>query len=329
MKSKPRSAVIILTGPTAVGKTKLSLRLAREFDGEIISADSRQVYRQMDIGTAKPTVGQRARIPHHCLDLVDPDQSFSAGEFSRRARAVVADIQVRGKLPIVAGGSGLYISAFIDGFFDDVDVYPGLRASLEERLGAQGADELYAELGRVDPQRQQELDPADIQRILRALELGLSRQSQTQRIRNQTGTCLQEMPPLMLCLPRARDELAERINRRVDEMMTCGFLEEVTNLRDCGYGADCHGLRSLGYGDLLASLEGQSSLIDAVARIKRDTRQFAKRQFTWFRRDRRWRWLDVGALGERGVYERIAAQCERARSGKKRKVVDGGLTIDS
>ena len=161
MESKPRPAVIILTGPTAVGKTELSLRLAREFNGEIISADSRQVYRLMDIGTAKPTAGQRARIAHHCLDLVDPDQSFSAGEFSRRARAVVTDIRVRKKLPIVVGGSGLYISAFLDGFFDDVDVDPGLRAFLEKRLEARGAADLYAELGRVDPQRQRELEPAE------------------------------------------------------------------------------------------------------------------------------------------------------------------------
>ena len=317
--------LVILAGPTAVGKTDLALALARELDGEIISADSRQIYRHMDIGTAKPSCRQRASVRHHCIDLADPDESFSAGEFGRRARACMREILGRGKRPILVGGSGLYISAFLDGLFDDEGVDLELRSSLAARLQSEGLSSLYEELGRVDPVRQMSLEANDGQRILRALELSLSRHTQTESARAQEGTVLCPSPPSMFCLTRERHLLHGRIERRVDEMLADGFIEEVEQLRHLGFSAGCPGLSSLGYAELLDYLGGAISEEKAVTRIKVRSRQFAKRQFTWFRRDRRLRWLDLDRFGEGGVMARVLAQC-RARDEAS---ASGDCSIDS
>ena len=306
---KIENQVVVIVGPTAVGKTDLALRLAQELHGEIISADSRQIYRHMDIGTAKPSNEQRKSVPHHCVDIVDPDVSFSAGEFSRRARICIREILSRGKRPVLVGGSGLYITALLDGFFDDGGIDPELRSALNTRLKTEGLSALYEELGRVDPVRQLTLEAKDAQRIIRALELGLGRQTQTDSAREQTGTTLCASPPSMFCLTRDRQVLNGRIDRRVDDMFLDGFSEEVSHLRALGFAADCPGLSSLGYREVLECQDGSLSHEEAIASIKLRSRRYAKRQFTWFRRDRRLRWLDLDHLGQGGAIERILAQC--------------------
>lgn len=302
---------VVLAGPTAVGKTELGIRLAEEIGGEIISADSRQIYRHMDIGTAKPGKAELARVPHHLIDIISPDETFSAGRFGREARHLLCSIESRGAIPIIVGGSGLYITAAVDGFFEDVDDHPEIRRDLLEQLACDGTQNLYRELEVTDPVTHARLSPRDTRRILRALELARSGSgSRSDRLAQMDSDPLKDMP-LMFCLALDRRQLYDRVDLRVERMLDAGWLEEVRRLVALGYGRDAAGMEGIGYHELLKHLIDDTSLAHAVAAIKQRTRRYAKRQLTWFRRDRRLRWLELGRVGQRGAMERVLGHFRR------------------
>lgn len=284
--------VPVIVGPTAAGKSALALRLAQRCGGEIVSADSRQVYRYLDIGTAKPTPEERTLVPHHLIDVRFPDEYYSAGEYARDASARIAEVLGRGHLPIVVGGSGFYIRALTDGLFGPNIRDPELRERLRQEARKDGLGPLWRRLCEVDPQAAERLHPNDAQRIIRALEVyectGIPLSEHQRRHRPET--------PFSWCfigLRWARAELYARIDRRVDQMMTQGFEEEVRRLEQMGYGPELNSLQTVGYKEMFALLHGELQRDEAVALIKQHTRNYAKRQLTWFGRDARVQWIDM------------------------------------
>ncbi|GAB4413694.1 MAG: tRNA (adenosine(37)-N6)-dimethylallyltransferase MiaA [Anaerolineales bacterium] len=289
--------LILIVGPTAVGKTALSIRLAERFGGEIVSADSRQIYRGMDIGTAKATPEERARVPHHLLDMVSPDQWYTVAEFQEAATQAIADIHRRGRLPFLVGGSGLYVRAVAEGLeIPRVPPNPELRAELDA-LAAADPDALRARLAELDPQAAARIDPRNVRRVIRALEVCLS----TGKPISQLQT---KRPPdyrmlwIGLTLPRA--ELYRRIDARVERMLELGLVEEVRRLAAQGYSWDAPAMTGVGYRQIGAYLRGECSLDVAVREIKRATRRFVRQQANWFRADDpRIRWLRSDEDAER------------------------------
>ena len=299
---------VVIVGPTAVGKSALGLRLARYLHGEIISVDSRQIYRFMDIGTAKPTREDQEEIVHHCIDICDPDEYYSAGRFARRARSLISELQCRGVTPIMIGGAGLYLSALLDGLFEADTPDLDLRRALISRLRDEGLASLRRELARLDPIACAGISPNDEPRILRALEIALGTPAnRSQHFRSHSRTGLADTP-IMFGLWRDRGALYRRVNDRVDAMMADGWVLETARLLEMGFTRSSAGLGSLGYGELARHLENGTDLAREVEAIKRRSRRYAKRQITWFRKDRRLRWLDLDNLGEQGALDRIAAQ---------------------
>lgn len=288
--------IVILCGPTATGKTALSIALAQMLQGEIVSADSIQVYRGLDIGSAKPTLLERNGIPHHLIDVADvTDAAYSVARYRRSADIAIEDICARGKLPIIAGGTGLYINALSYPLrFTEVAADPAVRARLvEEEERSPGS--LHARLKEVDARRAAQLHPNDKKRIIRALEIyELSGKQPTcfgDDFANVQGAAA-PYEALLFGLTMDREALYERINKRVDDMMRQGLLEETKQFVHLPPGLPA--LQGLGYKQLLQHLRGELSLEEAVALIKQETRRFAKRQWTWFKRDTRIRWYDMG-----------------------------------
>ena len=283
--------VLVIVGPTGVGKTGVSLELAKRLDCEVISADSRQVYKYMNIGTAKPTREELAAVPHHFIDIKLPDQRYSAGEFGDEARACVADIFSRGKQPVVVGGSGLYIRGLVDGFSGHRIADENVKAALQDELRQRGTATLYARLQAVDAETAANLNRTDTQRILRALE-----------VFEITGTPLSEylkktpapadFESIFFGLTMPRVELYKRITQRVDTMISAGLVEEVRALEEMGYGPGLNALRTVGYQEVFMHFKGDLTYDEMVLLIKQKTRNYAKRQLTWFRKDTRVRWLD-------------------------------------
>lgn len=277
--------IILLGGPTGVGKTALALDLAHHLETEIINADSMQVYRFMDIGTAKPTPEERFFVPHHVLDVVNPDEPFDAALYAQMAHSVVAALHQQGRIPLVVGGTGLYMKALTRGVCPGAPSSPEERSRLLRELDEQGIAALHHELKQLDPLLGARIHPNDRQRILRALEvfritgLPLSHWQEQHRF----GDCRYET--IKIVLNRDRQELYRRIDRRVHTMMTKGFLSEVEGLLRRGYGPDLKSMQSLGYRQLARHLAGECSLDEAVSEIQRETRRYAKRQLTWFRGD--------------------------------------------
>ena len=296
--------MIWIAGPTAVGKTALGVEVARLLGGEIISVDSRQIYRYMDIGTAKPTPEERSRAVHHFIDIADPDERYNAGRFGREARRRIAQMESQGVTPVLVGGSGLYTEAVLDGFFVDDADHSSERASLEKQLEVEGIEPLLAELRRLDPSTARRLHQGDRQRIMRALELARSGGGLERQWREQDEGAL-DQTVLAFCLYRSRQRLYESIDGRVEAMMEAGLVEEVEMLQKSGYG-DAPVMSTFGYQEVSQFLSGSLGREAAVTTIQRRTRQYAKRQLTWFRRDRRLRWLDLDELGAGGVADRIA-----------------------
>jgi tRNA dimethylallyltransferase len=297
--------VVVLVGPTASGKTAVSLPLAERLGAEIISADSRQIYRFMDIGTAKPTAADRARVPHHFVDILNPDQDYSAGEFGVRGREEIDRIFARGHVPLVVGGSGLYVRSLIDGIFNGPPADPEVRSIIEKQFANGGIDALLTELRRVDPVFAARVDPTKPRRMIRALE-----------VYHVTGTPISqlhqdlkvEIPfvPLVFGLLWPKPELHRRINERCQAMLREGFLREVEDLVGRGYGAELNALNTVGYAEAFALRAGQMTLEEMVEVFSRNTRRYAKRQMTWFRRDERVSWIEMGgAVGVSDVVEKI------------------------
>ncbi len=286
--------LICIVGPTGAGKTALAIELAEGLNGEIVSADSRQIYRGMDIGTGKPARDQLARVRHHLIDRVDPDQSYTLAEYQADAYAAIADIFARGKRPLLVGGTGLYVRAVTAGLqIPAVPPNPELRAQLEERATREGGDGLYEELQHVDPEAAAKIDPRNVRRTIRALEVYLS----TGQKFSAAGKA--EPPPfavrhLGLTLPR--DELYRRVDARVDEMIARGWLDEVRTLA-ARYDWSLPALSSLGYPQMGAVLRGEMALADAAREIKHHTHRFIRHQYAWFRLgDPRITWFDASQV---------------------------------
>jgi tRNA dimethylallyltransferase len=294
MHEEYRLPIILLAGPTAVGKTSLSLEIASRLGTEIVNADSMQVYRFMDIGTAKPTAGERARVCHHLLDVVNPDESFDASHYIESARPVLAKLHARGLIPLVVGGTGLYMKVLTRGICEGPpgDAETKERLLLEER--ERGLAVLHGELARFDPSAAGRIHPHDRQRILRALEVYRLTGTPLSRWQEQHGFGQTVYRTVKIFLYKERDKIYDQIDRRVRAMMGQGFLEEVRHLLGMGYGADLKPMQSLGYKQLTAVLDGRLALDEAVVQIQRETRRYAKRQMTWFRGDPEFRWIRVG-----------------------------------
>jgi tRNA dimethylallyltransferase len=288
--------LIAVVGPTATGKTALAVALARAIDGEIVSADSRQVYCGMDIGTAKPTPAERALAPHHLLDVADPNQPFSLAQYIELASAALEDIWARGRQPLLVGGSGQYVRALLEGWtVPRLPPQHELRRSLEERAAREGVDALHRELARIDPQAAAGIDSRNVRRVIRALEVY---KATGRPISFWQEKALPGWDTLVLGLTCPRDALYRRIDARVDGMVEAGLVDEVRGLLALGYGRELPSMSGIGYREVGQCLAGELELQAAVARIKTATHRLARQQGTWFRRDdERIRWLDA-SLGE-------------------------------
>jgi tRNA dimethylallyltransferase len=287
---KPK--LVIVLGPTAVGKSDTVLDLAAQFGAEIISADSQQVYRHMDIGTAKPTREQRQTVPHHLIDIVEPDEEFNAAMFRNLAIETASKLAERGKRIIVCGGTGLYIKALTKGLFAGPGRDPQIRQALESEVEQHGVGPLYQRLEQIDPASAVRMHPHDRQRITRALEVYHATGRKISEWQSEHGFNDLLFDALKIGLDRQRTELYERIDRRCDYMIRAGLLDEVKELVEMGYGLDLKSMQSVGYRHVGLFLRARMSLDNAVDLMKRDTRRLAKRQLTWFRSDREIRWFD-------------------------------------
>lgn len=283
---------LAIVGPTASGKTKLSLIVAEKINGEIISADSRQIYKYMDIGTAKPSIEERKRIKHYFIDELNPDEEFNAGLFGEKGREIIEDIFSRGKVPIIVGGSGLYIKSLINGFFEGPGAAWELREILYRKAKEFGNDVIYEELKRVDPASAEKIHPNNLKRVIRALEVYY--------ITSKPMSQLQQMmkpnigfKTIQVGLNWDRKKLYKRIEERVDEMIKNGLIEEVKKLRELGYDKNLNSLQTVGYKEVFDYLNSLISYERMIYLIKRNSRRYAKRQLTWFRQDKRIIWVDV------------------------------------
>ncbi|HTP06181.1 MAG TPA: tRNA (adenosine(37)-N6)-dimethylallyltransferase MiaA [Nitrospirota bacterium] len=292
-KDKP---ILIIAGPTAVGKTDASILLAQELCAEIVSADSMQIYRGMDIGTAKPNKEQRRIVYHHMIDIVEPHQPYSVGDYLRDARAAIDGISSSGGTPIVVGGTGLYIRALMRGLFHGPPADLDLRERLLQREAEGEPGILYADLVRVDPEAAIKIHPNDLRRTVRALEVYHLKDKKLSEFQREHS--FQDRPYRfrMLFLVRSRAELYPRIEKRIDQMITDGLEAEVKALMDRGCRPELPSMQGLGYKQFMDYLLGKTSRDEAVSLLKRDTKRFAKRQFTWFRREPEAQWMDISGL---------------------------------
>ena len=288
--------LVAIVGPTAVGKTAISLQLAAELDGEIVSADSRQIYLGLDIGTDKASPAQQAQVPHHLLDVVEPDQVLTLAEYQRAAYAAIDAIHGRGRLSLLVGGTGLYVRAVLEGLgIPEVPPDEALRAELEAYAAQHGAVALHARLAALDPVAAGRIDHRNVRRVVRALEVCLVAGRPISELQAATP------PPyrtVRIGLTRPRAALYARIDQRVDEMMARGLLAETQRLLEAGYAPQLPALTGLGYRQMIQYLQGELSYDDAVAAIKQQTRRFVRQQYTWFRLDdARMTWFDLEEAG--------------------------------
>lgn len=320
MAQEGKPPLIILTGPTAAGKTELSIQLAKAVGGEIISADSMQVYRGMDIGTAKITKEEQQGVRHHLIDILDPKEDFHVVKFQEMAKAAIKEIYSRGHIPILAGGTGFYIQAVLYDIDFDEKEETALRKELEERAAKEGAESLHEELSRVDPKAAQEIHANNVKRVIRALEFycqtgkRISEHNEEQREKEAAYRSA------YFVLTMDRKRLYERIDRRVDLMLAQGVAEEVKRLWEEGVPENATSMQGIGYKEFFPYLKGECSLEEAVYILKRDTRHFAKRQLTWFRRERDVLWIDKDQyLGEEEI---LAYMLEVL---KEQQIIGGGV----
>lgn len=304
--------LLVVVGPTGVGKTAVAVALAGRVPIEAVSADSRQVYRGMDIGTGKPSAEERQRLRHHLLDIVDPGERYHAARFRRDALAAIAEVRGRGRLPVVVGGTGLYVRALVKGLAPAPPADPALRCELEAHAARHGPEALHARLRALDPVAAARLHPRDRVRVVRAIEVHLGGGIATA----PAGTPGHWGGPspfrlLMVGLSQERRRLAERQAARVRAMLTRGMMDEVWALLQAGHGEGAPGLASIGYRQLAAAAGGRMSVDEAVRQTIRDTTRYAKRQMTWFARDPDIRWLDVDAAGGAAGAAEVVARWAR------------------
>ena len=284
--------IICIAGPTASGKTALSIALAKELDGEVVSCDSMQIYKRMDIGTAKPTLEEMDGIPHHMLSVAEPWENFSVGKYCQMASAIVDDIVARGKTAIIVGGTGLYMDALIKG--NDFAPVPstGCRERLEQLADAEGIEAVIAQLRSVDPESADRLHPSDRKRIIRAMEVYLETGETITEHNRKTQLLPARYHPVWFALEdQERATLYERIDRRVDKMLELGLLNEIRSLLAEGVPEKCTAMQAIGYKEFVDALQGRCSLETATELVKQSSRQYAKRQLTWFRRNDKIHWL--------------------------------------
>jgi len=291
-RDERRPSLVVICGPTAAGKTALSLDLAERFGAEIVSADSRQVYRGMDIGTAKATAEERARIPHHLIDVAEVDEDYSVADFAVQGRRAILDIAARGKHPFVVGGTGLYIRALTEGLLDAPAGDPQVRQAILDRGEAEGEGALYRRLQLIDPPLAERLKPRDQVRIVRGLEVFEISGRRLSDLQEGHAFAEQPYPLLVVGVTLERQELYRRIDGRVEAMVAGGLVEEVSALLARGFSPGLKALRTIGYQEIIRHLAGEISLDEAVALIQRESRRYAKRQLTWFRRDKKIIWVD-------------------------------------
>ncbi len=288
-----RLPLVVLVGPTAVGKTQMAFEICQHFKNiEIVSADSRQIFRFMNIGTAKPSIDEFKKYPHHCIDIKYPDEYFSAGEFGNFARTICRSLSSKGKLPLVVGGSGLYIRSLVEGLFEVGGRNPKIKTKLEEDEHEIGLEKLFAQLLSVDPQAAAKIHRNDRQRILRALEVYLSTGESISNLREKskqdTG-----IDPEYIGLIRNREGLYKIIEERVDKMVAIGLINEVIELRNRNYNPELQSQKTVGYSEIHDFLDGKLDKKTAIDLIKQNTRRFAKRQLTWFKKNKFIQWLSV------------------------------------
>ncbi|MDE6955491.1 MAG: tRNA (adenosine(37)-N6)-dimethylallyltransferase MiaA [Oscillospiraceae bacterium] len=286
--------ILVICGPTASGKTALAAELALRFGGEVVSADSMQVYRRMDIGTAKPTQSEQRGVPHHMIDVAEPEENYSVARYVADAVPIVDGILARGKLPIIAGGTGLYIDHLVAGRqFAPFQPDSGLRPQLQARARQEGLPALYAQLAQVDPDAAGSIHPNDEKRIIRALEVFLSTGKPLSQHDRESRALPSRYTPLTIVLSFAqRPHLWERIDRRVDQMMAQGLEGEVRALLESGIPPDCTAMQAIGYKELAAAIRSGLPVQSGAEEVKLRSRQYAKRQLTWFRRNRDARWFE-------------------------------------
>lgn len=291
---KPK--IIIVCGPTGIGKTAVAVELARHFNGQIIGADSMQVYKYMDIGTAKPTAEQQSRVTHHMIDIVEPDETFDAAQYTDLARAKIFELNQHNITPFVVGGTGLYVKALLYGLFNEAAFDADIRRRLKEEGNVHGIEHLHARLGRMDPETARRLHPHDTYRILRALEVVETTGKPISLHQKEHGFLEQPFRSLKIGLNMDRAVLYAGINARVDAMISAGFVNEVRNLLARGYARDLKSMQSIGYRHMIDYIEDRLSWQECVRTLKRDHRRYAKRQLTWFNADPEIIWKEPGQM---------------------------------
>ncbi|HSQ50378.1 MAG TPA: tRNA (adenosine(37)-N6)-dimethylallyltransferase MiaA [Nitrospiraceae bacterium] len=285
--------VVVIVGPTAVGKSRIAVEVAKAFETEVLTADSRQVYRGMDVGTDKPAPEERQGIPHRLIDLVGPDESFNAGLYRRQAIDEIERLYRDHRLPLVVGGTGLYVRTLLKGLCDAPPTDPIVRAALKQEAEDQGHDRLYARLVEVDPVAASRLHPRDESKVLRALEVYQLSGRRMSEFQQEHGFAERPFSTLMIGLNRDRDALYRRIEERIDWQLAHGLIEETKQLLDQGYQRDSAAMKGLGYRQVAEHLAGVCDSAEMVRRFKRDTRRFSKRQMTWFRKEPGIQWLTI------------------------------------
>lgn len=308
---RQKRPLVVLAGPTAVGKTRLSIRLAKALDAEVISADSMQVYRHMDIGSAKIMPGEMEQIPHHLIDALEPEEPFHVVRFQQMAKQALDQIHVRGRIPLLVGGTGFYIQAVVRdiSFGEERPAEDSYRRTLEEQARKNGPQWLHERLAAVDSKAAEEIHPNNQKRILRALEFYHDTGRPISAHNREQQKRVSPYNVIYFVLTDDREILYRRIDRRVDQMMADGLLEEVRLLKERGCTRDMVSMQGLGYQELLAYLEGDYPLEEAVRLIKRDTRHFAKRQLTWFKREKDVIWIDRQDLDETQILGYMLERC--------------------
>jgi tRNA dimethylallyltransferase len=314
--------LVVILGPTASGKSALGIKLAQQLGGEILVCDSTQVYRGFDIGTSKPTESERRAVPHHLIDLLDPDELFTAGDYRQRAISVLADLRERGKLPILIAGTGLYLRALLEGLAEVPGRSEELRGRLRRSAERRKPGYLHRVLARMDPEAAARIGPRDAPKLIRAIEVCVLAGKPISEVHHAGRPALEGFHAVKIGLTPPRTALYERIERRTIEMMDRGWLEEVRELVARGIPATAKPSSFIGYGDLRAHLAGKSDLPKVVAAIQQATRRYAKRQLTWFRKEPNVQWYE--SFGDDAALNQKALDYLRKQLGKDRSVAAGG-----